>query len=286
MSVYKKLRGIIGNLFTLGIDTTNHSIKDHTDGVELTNYDGTVRANAVVARPQGVNADIHAATYLDVKERVVDLQFYFDGASAPAPGANTGTYGICHTSGGGFSAGQIYFDDGVALLAVPMYQGICCSPRAAFTGTVSMIADGLYLAETAATPFNWTLKGDGTPIYTGLVRAIEVPFGFADFGVGTKSSTTSIPENARIIRSLVKVTTAFTPGANPTVLVEVNGAATDTTIQTITDNNVKRVAQYDVVDDIPVPAGEGGPVRLTMLPAVGVLAGVGTCIVEYVVPFA
>lgn len=287
MSVFKKIAGIIGDTFHLGIGSTAHGIKDNTDGVAIVANDGTTPANAVVARPQGVNQNTHAATYLDVKERVVDIEFDFDGSVAvPAPGTNTGKYGLCNTSGGGCSAGQIYFDDGVTLAPIPMYQMMCCSPRAAISGTVSMIQDGLYLAETAATPFNWTLKGDGSMTYTGVVQAIEVPFGFLDFGAGTKSSTTSIPANARVIRSLLKVSTLFTVGANPTCLVEVDGPAVDTTLQTTSDNNLKKARQYDVVDDIPVPAGEGGPVRLTLLPAVGVLAGAATVIVEYVTPYA
>jgi hypothetical protein len=286
MSVFKKIKGIIGDLFVLGIDTTNHGIKDHADGVEMVNYDGTVRNNAIVARPQGANQDVHAATYLDLKERVVDIEWAFNGGGpVPAPGTNTGKYGLCHTSGGGYAAGDIYLDDGVALILIPMYHMMTCSPRNAITGTVSMIADGLYLAEASAAPWNWTLKGDGAATATGIVQAIEVGFGFADFP-GTKSSTTSIPSGAKIIRSIVKVTTAFTPGAVPTLLVEVDGPAVDTSVQLTTDNNIKRINQYDVVDEITVPAAQGGPVRLTFAAGGAVLAGVGTCLVEYVTPFA
>lgn len=281
MAVFKKIKGIIGDLFQLGISDTAHAIKDHTDGVAILANDGTTPANAVIARPQGVNQNTHAAAYLDVKERVIDIEFNFDGGGVvPPPGTNTGKYGICHTAGGGYGAGTIYFDDGATLSAVPMYQGICCSPRTAFTGTVSMVSDGLYLAEGTASPWSWTIKGDVVQAYNGIVQAIEIAFGFADWP-GPKSSTTSVPENARVIRSIVKVTAAFTGGS--TLLIEVDGAAIDTVVQSTTDNRLTKINQYDVVDEIPIPAGEGGPVRLTFGGAA--VAGAGTALIEYVLPW-
>jgi hypothetical protein len=283
MSVFKKIKGIIGNLFVLGIDDTNHGIQDHADGVEVTNYDGSVRGNAVVARPQGGNQNIHAATYLDLKERLIDITAGFSGGAPP--GHVAGQYLLCHTSGGGYAAGNIYLDDGAAFNLIPMYHMMCCSPRASITGTVSMIADGLYMAEGAAAPWTWTLKGDAVAAFTGLVQSITVPFGFADFP-GTKSSTTNIPAGAKIIRSLVNVTAAFTPGSSPTLLIEVDGPATDTALQNTTDNNLKRTDQFDVLDEIPVPAGQGGPVRLTLAAGGAVGAGVADVQIHYVTPFA
>lgn len=282
MSVFKKIKGIIGDILLLGIENTAHAIKDNTDGVAIVQNDESTLANAVVARPQGASQDTHAATYLDLKERVIDIEWSFNGAAAPAPGTNTGKYGLCHTSGGGFSAGNIYLDDGAALTLIPMYHMMACSPRAAIVGTVSMIADGFYVAEGSAAPWSWTLKGDGTVSYTGVVLAIEVPFGFADFP-GTKSSTTNIPLNAKVIRSIVKVNTLFTPGAAPTVAVDINGAPT-TTLRATTDQNLKVAHQFDVVDEITCAAA--GPVQLTLAAGGAVLAGAGTCLVEYVTPNA
>jgi len=281
MSVFKKIKGIIGDIFLLGIESTAHGIKDNTDGVSVVQNDESTLANAVVARPQGASQDTHASTYLDTKERVIDIEWSFAGATAPAPGTNTGKYGLCHTSGGGYSAGNIYLDDGAALTLIPMYHGMCCSPRAVITGTVSMIADGLYLAEGAAAPWTWTLKGDGTVSYTGVVLAIEIPFGFADFP-GTKSSTANIPTNAKVIRSIVKATVAFTAGAAPTVAVDIDGPVTDTALRATTDQNIKTTNQWDVVDEIT--CADGGPVRLTLASGGAVLAGAATCLVEYVTP--
>lgn len=281
MSVFKKIKGIIGDIFLLGIGDASHGIKDNTDGVAVVANDESTLANAVVARPQGASQDTHASTYLDTKERVIDITAGFDGAAPPAHVA--GQYLLCHTSGGGYSAGNIYLDDGVAFNLIPMYHMMCASPRVAITGTVSMIADGLYLAEGAAAPWSWTLKGDGTVTYTGVVLAIEVPFGFADFP-GTKSSTATIPTNAKVIRSIVKVSTLFTPGVSPTVAVDIDGPVTDTALRATSDQQLKVANQYDVVDEIT--NADGGPVRLTFAAGGAVLAGAATCLVEYVTPNA
>lgn len=278
MGVFKKIAGIVGDFFLLGIGSTAHGIKDHADGVQVTDNAGSASANAVVARPQGANQDIHASTYLDTKERVIDIEFSFNGGAAPAPGTNTGKYGICHTSGGGYSAGTIYLDDGAALTAIPMYKMMMSSPRASFTGTVSMDADALYMAESGAAPWTWTKKASDADL--GDTLSIKVPFTFASMG-GNVNSTTSIPDGATVIRSSVVVTTPFSGGANPTATVLSHGTL-DTTLQATTDNNLKAAHQYDVVDDILIAATHGGPVRVTL--GGTATAGVGYALVEYTTP--
>jgi hypothetical protein len=283
MSVFKKIRGIIGDLFTLGIENTAHSIKDHTDGVEATNFDGTIRANAIVARPQGGNQDIHASTYLDTKERVIDVEFYFAGASAPAPGANTGKYGICHTSGLTFSAGQIYYDPGsVALTAVPSYKGMLCSPRANFTGTVSMRADDIYLAHSGTAPYTWTLIG-GEAHESGEPSTVELSFGWASMG-GTVSSTTAVPDGARVLWSTIIVDTPFSGGAAPKALLEVDGTGGDVTLQATNDNNLKVAHEYKNPATISVGATFGGPIRVTLTGTAS--AGAARALVQFCIPSA
>jgi len=284
MSVFAKLKGIIGNIFMLGIGSDAHGLKHHEDGVSVVGNDEVSLANAVVARPQGANQNQHASTYLDVKERIIDIEFAFDGASPPTPGTNTGKYGICHTSGSTYQAGNIYLDTGTALQLIPMYHMMACAPRIAVSGTVSMIVDGLYIAEGSAAPWDWTLKGDGTVSMIGIVQSIEVSFTYSDFAGGSKTSTASIPTDAKIIRTFINVTTAFTSSANPTVSVIVDGVATDTAVRETTDQNLTKIAQFDIVDEIRVM--DGGPVRLQFSSSGAVTAGVGYCLVEYVTPNA
>jgi hypothetical protein len=288
MSVFQKIRGIIGDLFTLGISATAHSLKDHTDGVSITNNSGNALANAVVDRPVGSNyspvtGDDYATTYLDLKERIIDVQFAFAGTAAPAAGTNTGLYGICHTSGTtggtGYSAGQIYYDDGAVLQSIPIYTGMCCSPRVTVTGTVSMFIDGLYLAESDSTPFTWTLKGDGAAHDTGYTKIVSRAF-LGSSSPGSIDSTVSLPDGAVVVRTLLVVTTPFAAGITAAVIV--NGSGGIETLQATTDNRLQVAHQFDTQDAVVIGATHGGPVRVTLTGTAG--AGVGKVYVEYVTP--
>jgi len=281
VAVFKKIRGIIGNLFTLGTDeATANSLKNHVDGVEFTNYDGTVRKNAVVERPQGANQNAHASTYLDLKERAIDLEFYFDGSSPPAPGTNTGKYGICHTAGGIYSAGQIYLDTGSALTAAPMYQMMLAIPRDTFSGTVGMNQDDIYISRNPTTPFGWTMVG-GEAHEIGEPSSIRIPFSYTDIGT-PKSSTTPIPAGAYVYFSRTVVTTPFSGGSSPTLLAEVDGASGDTVLQSTSDNNIKKAGEYHNEETIEITAGYNGPARLTL--GGTATAGAGYFIVLWATP--
>lgn len=283
MGVFKKLAGIVGDTFKLGIGDLAHALVDHTDGVKITANDGTTAANAVVARPQGTNKDTHASTYLDVKERVIDLEFSFSGGTPPTPAA--GLYGICHTSGGGFSAGSIYLSTGAIIATtdiIPMYKMMMATPRSTVTGTVSMEADALYIAESGSAPYTWTKKSPSAAD-VGDILTIKVSFGWANMGTNV-DSTASIPDTASVVRSSVVVTTLFSGGSNPAATVLSHGGAGDDTLQSTTDNNLKKANQYDVDDIIPIVATHGGPVRVTLTGTA--TAGAGYALVQYTTPQA
>ena len=281
MAVFKKIQGIIGTTFKLGIGATAHAIVDNADGVSITANNGTTLANALVARPQGGAQNTHASTYLDLKERVIDLEFSFAGDAAPAPGANTGKYGICHTSGSDGAVGVVYLDGGTALTVVPLYQGSMVSPRSSFNGTIAMNSDNLYMAESGSAPHSWTQKG-GEAHEAGEAQCIGVSFSYTDIGTPVDSAA-SIPDGAVIIRTAVLVSTQFAGGAAPTILVAVHGTA-DTTLSATTDNNASGVSgsQYDVEDLITLDATDGGPVRVTL--GGTATSGVGMALVHYVIP--
>lgn len=90
-------------------------------------------------------------------ESIVDIQFSF-GAVPPAPGANSGKYGFCHTTGPIFPAGTVVFDN-VAELVNVTKKGTTISPRVNIVGTVSLLANNIYYAMTATAPYSWTGKG-------------------------------------------------------------------------------------------------------------------------------
>lgn len=283
MPFFSKVKGIIGNIFTLGIGTSAHAVKDHTDGVAIRDNGDANNANIIIARPHGADQNIHGATYLDVKERVVDIEFAFDGYSY-TPGSNNGKYGMCHTSGGAYTAGAIYLETGLSLLPIPMYKMISACSRITFSGTVGMIEDGFYLSESATAPYAWTLKGDGGSSGIGIPKAISLPFSYADIGSPLHSST-AIPSGAKVFRSTLRITTAFSGGSSPTCLVEVEGTSLDTVLQSTADNNVAMPGPPNFFDNeeiIDVPPGEGGPVRITL--GGTATAGAGEVEVVYVSP--
>jgi hypothetical protein len=282
MAFWSKITGIIGNIFTLGIGSNAHALKDHTDGIAVRNNADGANANIIIARPQGVNQDIHGATYLDVKQRIVDIEFAFDGDTY-TPGSNNNRYGICHTSGGTYTAGAIYHEVGTDLFPVPMFKMMMASPQMTFSGTISMVEDALYITESASAPYAWTLRGGGSAAGLGVVKTIALSFSFSNIGTPVLS-TSSIPGGARVLRSSLKIGTPFSGGSNPTCLVEVHGANVDTLLQAVVDNNVlmSGVNYFDNEEVIAVPLNEGGPVQVIL--GGTATAGTGELEVVYVQP--
>lgn len=127
----------------------------------------------------------------------------------------------------------------------------------------------------------WVCAVAGGGSTTGVVKAITVPFTFSSMG-GTVSSTETVPENARVLRTAVMVDVAFTGGSGPTASVVVYHASGSTTLQGTTDNNLGVAGEYQTNATVRVPAGRGGVVRLTL--GGTATAGSGEIVVTYVVP--
>jgi len=282
MAFWSKITGIIGNIFTLGIGSSAHSLKDHTDGIAVRNNADAANANIIIARPQGAYQDIHGATYLDVKQRIIGIEFAFDG-DVYTPGGNNGRYGICHTSGGTYTAGALYYEVGANMLPVPMYKMLLASPEMTFSGTISMVEDAIYMAESASAPYSWTLRGGGSAMGLGVVKTVALSFSYTNIGTPVLSTST-IPGGARVLRSSLRVGTPFSGGSNPTCAIEVHGATVDTSLQATADNNVLMtgINYFDNEEIISIPANEGGPVRVTL--GGTATAGSGELEVVYVQP--
>ena len=272
--MFRNILGIMYNLFRIGGPTGN-GIKAETYGLSIRDSAGSVLKNLGIARARaGVDTD--AGTYLDIKEKVILIEFSFLGASAPSPGLNTGKYGMCHTTGGLFTAGVIYYDTGVALTAVTSYKGQVIASTSAFSGTVSLVADGVYIATTASAPYGWTLKGDGAPASTGFTKSIQVPITTASGSV----STTSIPSGAEITDVILNVTTAYSGGT--TIQVNVNGGTPLTVLDT-TENDPTVVGIYAKDQDTAVAPANAGVIVVNIGGAPGV--GAGRVIVQYISAF-
>jgi hypothetical protein len=159
MHVLKKLWGTIENYFQLGINS--HGIANNSTGIEARTGNNANRSNFISIQS---SLDEHCANRLDLKQRDVFLDFGFDGTTGIPIGAPVGTYGICHTSGGGYIAGDIYLVTGVSTgVIIPMYRMMNVCNLNAFAGTISMIAKGYYSLNSTSSPWNnWVLFGNGS----------------------------------------------------------------------------------------------------------------------------
>lgn len=269
MSLFKKLNGVIDSLFQVGGPTGN-GIKAETYGLSIRDSLGTTLKRLGIGR---ASASTDAATYLDVKEKGILIQFSFTGASAPSPGSNTGNYGMCHTSGGLFTAGAIYLDSGSSLDLVTGYKGQLILTTSAFTGSVSLSANGLYIAQSNSAPFTWTLKGDGAPAATGLTKSIKLTTGLAS----PVNSSTSIPASAEITEVVLDIGTGYSAGTN--IQVVINGSS-PLEVMATTENDPTQVATYSRDQRTVVGASNAGAVQAII--SGGPAAGAGVVVVKYI----
>jgi len=256
MALIPKIAGTSSD--TLQIGLTGNVIKTDTDGLAIRDEADANNKNLVVARPQGASQDVHAATYLDTKERALLIEFSFAGGTPPSPGANTGKYGFCHTSGGSYNAGAVYLDTGAALTTVPIYKMHQLLTTTAVTGTVSLIANGAYIAQTASAPYTWTLKGDGSGTNTGVRKTIKVA---VTATAGNFDSTTSIPSGAKVLKVYTDVKTAYNGAA--TIAVVINGSS-PLTVQATSENRPNKINLYQTTPWLDVGGTNAGIVRVTL----------------------
>ena len=272
MALIDKIAGTSSETLQIGL-AGNQIKNDPTDGLAVRDEADLVNKNLTVARPQGASADVHASTYLDTKERVFLIEFAFNGGAPPAPGTNTGKYGFCHTSGGGYNAGAIYLDNGVALVAAPIYKMHSLVTTTAITGTVSLIANGVYIAQSGAAPYSWTSKGDGAGTNTGTTKSVKLAITNV---AGNFDSTTSIPSGAKILRVYTDIKTAYDGGA--TISVRINGG-TPLTVQATTENRPNKINLYQNTPFADVGGANAGPIRVVLGGAPTV--GAADVLVEY-----
>ena len=276
MAWYEKLRGIVGNLFQF----------DNGDGAQLKNNSGVIEArdstdaNMALLRGSGIPSSSSTLDdlpdLLDLRARNALIEFDFNGGSAPSPGANTDKFGFVHTSGGPYTAGDVVYDDGTSLITIPDNVATSLNTTTAVTGTISLIANGVYARQGAS----WVLKGDGSPVYTGVELAIEVSY---DFNDTTVNSTTSVPDGARVTRVTNDVETAFNDNA-ATLQVDIDGTS-DETVMATGDSKLKTANIYSVPQHTEITSSTEGTVKLTVSAGTST-AGAGKVLVHYVTPYA
>lgn len=269
MSIFKNFSGTMKAFFRFGGPSGN-GINNEADGLAVRNSANDANANMHVAQ---ATLEDHAVNFLDLRDTDVLMQFIIDGGTPPSAGDNTGTYGFCHTSGGAFSAGQVYYDDGTALRATKLRAGSKIATGSQIDGTVSLMANGIYVAHSSSAPYTWTLKGDGSAEGAGYFRVINIPIDTA----ASKSSTTSIPDGGMVYSVGVAVTTPYDSGTTIGVIVD---GSSELTIQGTSDNDPEVAGVYLAeVEDGLVTASTEGVVTVNI--AGGPAAGAGFVSVNF-----
>lgn len=262
--------------FSLG--QTNGSpgpqIKNNSDVMEIRNIGDT---DFVVARsamiPASAETTNDIVNLLALQGGFPNITFSFDGSSPPTPGANTGAFGFCHTTGGAYTAGRIYYDSGSALILLPTSVARKLTTSSAITGTISLNANGLYALEGGS----WVLKGDGGASGTGYVKTISVSYVYTDTG-GVSSSTT-IPDGADVLSVRRIVTTPLDSGS---VSVIVDGTSDETVMDQSVDTNLSSGDEVHDESTHSISSSTAGPVTVTVNGSPG--SGAGRVLVSYVSP--
>ncbi len=201
-----------------------------------------------------------------------NVEFSFAGGSAPSAGTNTGKFGFCHTTGGSYTAGDVVFDDGTtALSSFKLPFATTITVATAVSGTISLIANGLYALESGS----WTLKGDGGGTESGRLRLIEIPITYSG---GDTDSTTTLPDGARVVRTDVVVATPFN-GATPTLAVKAQGS-TPVTLMGTTAIDLTTANQYTSEEIFQIGSTGAGAIRADLTLS-GASAGAATVYVHY-----
>jgi hypothetical protein len=267
MANYNDYSGTNKAVFHIG-GALNPALKDAGSQVlAVLEHDETtlaeLRAAKILESPASETA---VPTLLDLKGRSPDIVFSFDGASAPSPGANAQTFGMCHTSGGGFTAGRIYYDSTelTALTLIPEDVGMTITVKTAVTGTKSFDANSVYAWVSSCT---WGKRGDAGGTATGG-KTIQIDLINSDT---VKQSTYSLVSTEIIEKVIVRISTPFSAGGELNVILD--GTNNQTLFDSTGDDGSMQLAnQYEINDWYVVTALTAGKITVTLSgsPAAGV----------------
>lgn len=252
---HQNLSGIAENSFQIG-GKAGYKWAVDTDGLKLVNAAGTTFVMVTAAGADGTDV-AHLSSWLNTMSTVARIDFGFDGASPPAAGTNTGKFGLCHTTGGTYLAGEIVYDDGTALLVQPIGRHIIV-PSVNITGTVTLGADKAYYNKTNTAPYTWTLCGDGSG--TGTVKHITETAALA----ASTSSTESCLDGARLSSCYAVIGTAYDNSAVITISLG------SLTIGTISAADAATTGRFDFApDSVAIATGGTLTIAISPTPTVG-----------------
>jgi hypothetical protein len=199
------------------------------------------------------------------------LEKGFDGGSVPTEffGAG-GKMVICHTSGNGYIAGGIYIVrvNEQSADKLPTAMGDLAVSKNAFIGSVGMLPDTLYVAESLDPPYAWSSLGSGG--FSPYMRVGTVGLSIGDFvyylnDAGGKTDASSL-SSSRCIGVYEGI-----PG-----VVRVMGRTEVANFSLASVTPVLGQPVFLSRDDVD-PGGAAGKVS-TFIPSIGYVAEVGAVV--------
>jgi len=271
MNLFKKIRGIIGNIFQIGLG--GPQIKDNSGVIEARNAADSDFVKMRVLAPVDDN-DVVNKKYADTLSKPIIVKRQAD-TSASIPN-NTAVRGfvVVSTAGSGVNIGDVLFDNGLND-ANPMENLVAIEGRtiavtdALSGGTVTFDPDSIYQWDTDNTV--WVKIGDIGSV-TGPLRVVR----YTIDNSAQQDSNFSIPANARVLDTIVEITTEYSGGATITV----GNSSSPALLQGTTDNAPQQTGvpnRFSVEQDTDW-GGSPLPVRTTIAGSPGAGAGVVTVI--------
>ena len=274
MSLFNKIRGTFEDLFQIG-KAGPQIKKNATNIAELRNSDDTDFARLKGAAAQADNEFI-TLKQLETATKPIIVSTQADTSSSLPNNSGTKQVIVVTTAGSGAVIGDLLYDDGSGSGTVeilPAVEGRTIAVTDALTGgTVTFDPDSIYIWDADGSA--WLKIGD-----IGSVTGAERVISFDIDNTASQASTSSIPANAVIMDTKVKITTPYSVGGT----IEVGQTGDTDLLQTTADNDPQSANTYQCADPLDW-GGSALPVLVTVggTPA----AGDGTVYVTYTVPNA
>src|SRR5277367_803844 len=234
MGAFARFIGTVSSFFQFG-SPANPGINANGTALETKNAANSAFAVHRGASPVGDN-DFTTKAYVDEVARPFIVTAQSNAATALIANSATEHYIVVSAAGSGaaaaYIAGAVLWDDGsgsgnVAILGPTVGQPIFVT--AALTGgTFVFSANNEYI-------WTGTTWANVAPSVAGAVYCIDFALGLA-----TASSVTQIPANAIVLRSEVKVTSAYSAGA----AIAVGQTGTTGLLQATGDNVPQTIDEY------------------------------------------
>ncbi len=271
MGLFARLAGVVNSFFQIG-GPAGPGINSNGAALETKNAANNALAVHRGAFPVGDN-DFTTKAYVDEVARPFIVTAQSNAATALIANSGTEHYIVVSAAGSGaaaaYVAGAVLWDDGsstgnVVILGPTVGQPIFVTT--ALTGGTFVFSANNEYVWTGST---WT---NVAPSVAGAVYCIDFALGLA-----TASSVTQIPANAVVLRSEVKVTTAYSAGA----LIAIGQTGTTGLLQATGDSVPQTIDEY-VADQRTSWGGSALAVLATITGSPSV--GAATVTVMYTLP--